>query len=49
VGKEGGDLKRELLADAEIRRHLSAQEVDKLWGVKHHLANIDFIFRRVFR
>jgi adenylosuccinate lyase len=49
VGKEGGDLKRELLADAEIRRYLSAQEIDDLWDVKHHLANIDVIFRRVFR
>jgi adenylosuccinate lyase len=49
VGKEGGDLKRELLADAEIRRYLSAQEIDDLWDIKHHLANIDVIFRRVFR
>jgi adenylosuccinate lyase len=49
VGKQGGDLKRELLADAEIRRYLSAQEIDNLWRVKHHLANIDVIFRRVFR
>ena len=49
VGKEGGDLKRELLADAAIRRYLSAQEIDDLWDIKHHLANIDVIFRRVFR
>jgi adenylosuccinate lyase len=48
VGKEGGDLKRELLADAEIRRHLSAQEIEAIWSVKQHLTNVDFIFRRVF-
>ncbi|MBI2183298.1 MAG: adenylosuccinate lyase [Deltaproteobacteria bacterium] len=48
AGKEGGDLKRELLQDAEIRRHLTAQEIEAVWGVKHHLANVDFIFRRVF-
>jgi adenylosuccinate lyase len=48
VGKEGGDLKRELLADAEIRRHLSAQEIEAIWNVKQHLTNVDFIFRRVF-
>ncbi len=48
VGKEGGDLKRELLQDAEIRRQLTAQEIDAIWGVKHHLANVDFIFRRAF-
>jgi adenylosuccinate lyase len=48
VGKEGGDLKRELLAEAEIRRHLSAQEIEAIWSVKQHLTNVDFIFRRVF-
>jgi adenylosuccinate lyase len=49
VGRDGGDLKEELLQDPEIRRHLSAQEIEKVWGVKHHLTNVDFIFRRVFR
>jgi adenylosuccinate lyase len=48
VGKEGGDLKRELLQDAEIRHHLTAPEIEASWGVKHHLANVDFIFRRAF-
>ena len=48
VGKEGGDLKRELLADKEIRRYLSPQEIEAIWGVKHHLTNVDLIFRRVF-
>jgi adenylosuccinate lyase len=48
IGRDGGDLKRELVADAAIRRYLSAREIDALWGVDHHLANVDFIFRRVF-
>jgi adenylosuccinate lyase len=48
VGKEGGDLKRELLKDEEIRRHLSEQEIEAIWGVEHHLANVDLIFRRAF-
>jgi adenylosuccinate lyase len=48
VGKGGGDLKREILQDAEIRRHLTAQKIEAIWGVKHHLANVDFIFRRAF-
>ena len=46
VGREGGDLKRELLADADIRRHLSTAEIEGAWNVKHHLANVDFILRR---
>ena len=48
VGREGGNLKRELITDPEIRRHLSAEEIDAGWGVEHHLANLNFIFRRVF-
>ncbi|MGH7928710.1 MAG: adenylosuccinate lyase [Candidatus Binatia bacterium] len=48
VGREGGDLKRELLKDDEIRRYLSASEIEALWGVKSHLTNIDVIYRRVF-
>jgi adenylosuccinate lyase len=49
VGKEGGDLKRELLNDTEITRTLSPAEIEALWGVAHHLKNIDMIFKRVFR
>jgi adenylosuccinate lyase len=49
VGREGGDLKRELLADGEIRRYLSAKEIEAIWGVNDHLTNVDFIFRRVFQ
>ena len=49
IGRDGGDLKRELVSDPEIRRYLSAKEIDALWGVEHHLAQVDFIFRRVFQ
>src|SRR5207342_3816076 len=34
VGREGGDMKRELLGDPEIRHTLAAQEIEKVWGVK---------------
>jgi len=49
IGRDGGDLKRELVSDPEIRRYLSAKEIDAAWGVEHHLAQVDFIFRRVFQ
>jgi len=49
VGKKGGDLKRELLEDGEIRRYLSPKEIEAIWGVKHHLTHVDFIFRRAFQ
>ena len=48
VGREGGDLKKELLADDAIRRYLSAKEIEGIWGVKQHLTQVDYIFRRVF-
>jgi adenylosuccinate lyase len=49
VGRDGGDLKEELLKDPEIRRYVSPKEIESLWSVKQHLANVDLIFRRVFR
>jgi adenylosuccinate lyase len=49
IGREGGDLKRELIDDAEIRRYLSPKEIAAIWGVKHHLTHIDYIFRRAFQ
>jgi adenylosuccinate lyase len=49
VARDGGELKDELLKDREIATYLSAREVEAVWGLKHHLANVEFIFRRVFR
>jgi adenylosuccinate lyase len=48
TGRDGGDLKKELVQDREIRRFLTAKEIERVWGVKPHLANVDLIFRRVF-
>lgn len=48
VARDGGDLKEALLKDGEIADYLSEADIDALWGVKHHLAHVDFIFRRVF-
>jgi adenylosuccinate lyase len=49
IARDGGELKDELLKDREITSYLSARELEAVWGLKHHLANVDFIFRRVFR
>ncbi|TAK07012.1 adenylosuccinate lyase [bacterium] len=48
VGKNGGDLKREILRDPEMRRYLSASDIEQIWDLKHYLRNVDFIFGRVF-
>ncbi len=49
VGRDGGDLRRELNRDPEVRRYLSPQEIEQAWDLKHYLKNVDVIFRRVFR
>jgi adenylosuccinate lyase len=49
TARDGGELKGDLLKDQEIMSYLSASEVEAVWGLKHYLANVDFIFRRVFR
>ncbi|HUC99825.1 MAG TPA: adenylosuccinate lyase [Candidatus Polarisedimenticolaceae bacterium] len=49
IARDGGELKDELLKDREITSYLSASGLEAVWGLKHHLANVDFIFRRVFR
>jgi adenylosuccinate lyase len=49
AAKNGGDLKKELLRDPKLKRHLSRKELEEIWDVDRYLKNVDFIFRRVFR
>ncbi len=49
VGRDGGDLRRELNRDPEVRRYLSPKEIEEAWDLKHYLKSVDVIFRRVFR
>ncbi len=48
VWKNGGDFAARLKADADIRAHLSAREVDDCFDLKHTLKKVDYIFKRVF-
>lgn len=48
VGKNGGDLKQELLQDPRLRSYLSSKEIDEIWDLKHYLKNVEHIFHRVF-
>ena len=48
VGREGGELKRELLSDPEIRRYLSPADIEDALDLRHYLKNVDAIFKRVF-
>lgn len=42
------DFKSLLLKDADVRRCLSAEEIEQLFQYGHFLKNVDFIFQRVF-
>ncbi len=48
VAKDGGDLRREVSQDPEIRRYLSRRDIEQIWDLKHYLKNVDLIFNRVF-
>ena len=46
--EEGIDFKSALLADAELRRQMSADEISALFSAEYHLRHVDHIFERVF-
>ncbi len=48
AARDGGDLKREVSQDPEIRRYLSRRDIEQIWDLKHYLKNVDVIFNRVF-
>ena len=49
AARDGGDLKREVSQDPEIRRYLSRRDIEQIWDLQHYLKNVDVIFNRVFR
>jgi adenylosuccinate lyase len=49
VWKSGGDFKRVLKNDQDIRRYLTGKEIDDCFDISHTLKKVDFIFKRVFQ
>lgn len=43
-----GDFKSLLLADEDLAEHLTTEEIDAIFDVRHHLKHVDTIFKRVF-
>jgi adenylosuccinate lyase len=43
-----GDFKSLLLADEDLAEHLTTEEIDAIFDVRHHLKHVDTIFERVF-
>jgi len=48
VWKEGGDFAARLKADPDIRKHLTAKEIDGCFDIKQTIKKVDYIFKRVF-
>ena len=49
VWKRGGDFKELLQQDRDIRKSLSAKELDACFDLSHTLKRVDYIFKRVFK
>ena len=45
---EGGNYKELVTGDADISSHLSAEEIARVFDLKHYLRNVDKVFARVF-
>ncbi len=48
VWEHGKDFQEELIADAEVREHLSEKEIREAFDLNYHLKHVDTIFERVF-
>jgi len=46
--KKGIEFKKLLSKDREIRKYLSAKELNDIFDLRHYLKNIDYVFKRVF-
>jgi adenylosuccinate lyase len=49
VWDEGGDFHEYVAADADIRSHLSPEEIERVFSLDTYLRNVDAIFARVFK
>ncbi|KAA9009266.1 adenylosuccinate lyase [Histidinibacterium aquaticum] len=48
VWEEGRDFKEELLADEDVRKALSVEEIEEKFDLGYHTKHVDTIFARVF-
>jgi len=48
VWKHGGDFKRRLKNDQDVRKYLSSKEIEDCFDLSHTLKKVDYIFHRVF-
>ena len=49
VWDNNADFKTELLADEDVRKALSVEEIEEKFDLGYHTKHVDTIFARVFR
>jgi adenylosuccinate lyase len=48
VWDEGGNFRELILADTDVTSRLSAEEIERVFDVRHYLRNVGKVFERVF-
>lgn len=46
--KSGIEFKKLLLKDKEVKKHLTAKEIENIFDLDYYLKHVDYIFKRVF-
>jgi adenylosuccinate lyase len=46
--KRGTQFKKLLLKDREVKKYLTAKELENIFDLQYYLKNVDYIFKRVF-
>ena len=49
VWDEDRDFQTLVKSDEDIKSHLAANEIDRIFSLDHYLRNVDSIFERVFK
>ena len=49
VWDEGGEYKDLIMNDADITSRLSAEDIERVFDLRHYLRNVDKVFERVFK
>jgi adenylosuccinate lyase len=44
----GSQFRKILFRDTDVKRYLTAKEMEDIFDLKYYLKNVDYIFKRVF-
>ena len=49
IWEKGGDFKELILNNREIMKYITPASIEKAFSINHHLKNVSYIFKRVFK